>query len=397
MHASVETALDFRLQPRSVWHEDPPLRERRRMTLAPHHLDDSHRRALVRLCATISGDASMAEDLAQETLLEAWRIGDRLTDADGLDRWLAAIARNVCRRWARRRATLPRLASEASLVGIAEEVAASASADLIHAALALLPVEARGVLVERDLLELPVNEIAARRRLSPEAVSMRLIRARSLLRRVIESNLLDDAVALGLVDAAAAGWQPTGAWCRSCGRHRLDMRTADATIAFRCAECEGTDGTPATVFRLANAQFSRLLGAGIRPSALLRRAETWSHAYYTCAAASGIAACTACEAPAAIKTYRREELPVAAPGSIGLSVSCAACGEQVTSSIAGLALAHPALVEFRRAHPRTVARGPRELGWQSLAVRCEEPGGIGLDVVFDRETLRLVDVGHAAS
>ena len=367
------------------------------MTLAPHHLDDSHRRALVRLCATISGDASMAEDLAQETLLEAWRISDRLTDADGLDRWLAAIARNVCRRWARRRAAQPRLASEDALHELADTVGVSGAADLVHAALALLPEEPRGMLVERELLELPVGEIAARRGLTPEAVSMRLTRARSLLRRVMESDLLDDAMALGLVDLAAAGWQPTGAWCRSCGRHRLDMRTADRTVAFRCAACEGTGGTPATAFRLANALFSRLLGGVVRPSALLRRAETWSHAYYTGAATSGIAACTACEAPATVERYRREELPEGAPGSIGLSVSCAACGEQVTSSIAGLALAHPALVEFRRAHPRTVARGPRELGSQSLAVRCEEPGGIGLEVVFDRDTLRLIDVGRATS
>ena len=364
------------------------------MTLAPHQLDVSRRRALVRLCAAISGDASMAEDLAQETLLEAWRISDRLTDADGIDRWLAAIARNICRRWARRRAAQPRFASEEFLDGMAEEVAPSGPADLVHAALALLPEEAGGLLVERELLELPVTEVATRRRLSPEAVSMRLIRARALLRRVIESKLLDDAVALGLVEAAAAGWQPTRAWCRSCGRYRLDMRTADGTVAFRCAECEGTDGTPATVFRLANSQFSRLLDGVVRPSALLRRAETWSHAYYTSAASCGIAACTACGAPAAVEGYRREELAEGSPGTIGLSVSCAACGEQVTSSIAGLALAHPVLVEFRRAHPRTVARGPRESGSESLLVRCEEPGGIGRDVVFDRRTLRLVDVGR---
>ena len=34
---------------------------------------ESERRRLVRLCATISGDRDAAEDLAQETLLEAWR------------------------------------------------------------------------------------------------------------------------------------------------------------------------------------------------------------------------------------------------------------------------------------------------------------------------------------
>jgi DNA-directed RNA polymerase specialized sigma24 family protein len=65
--------------------------------------EPERRRRLVRLCATISGDAQAAEDLAQETLLEAWRNAHKLHDPSGADRWVAAIARNVCLRWARRR------------------------------------------------------------------------------------------------------------------------------------------------------------------------------------------------------------------------------------------------------------------------------------------------------
>src|SRR5579875_2213365 len=59
---------------------------------------------LIRLCAHLTGDARVAEDLAQETLLEAWRQGHKLRERAGQDRWLSAIARNVCRRWARTRA-----------------------------------------------------------------------------------------------------------------------------------------------------------------------------------------------------------------------------------------------------------------------------------------------------
>ena len=61
------------------------------------------RARLVRLCAYLAGDADVAEDLAQETLLEAWRHADKLHDVTGRARWLAAIARNVCLRWGRRR------------------------------------------------------------------------------------------------------------------------------------------------------------------------------------------------------------------------------------------------------------------------------------------------------
>ena len=62
----------------------------------------AHRARLVRLCARLTGDAEAAEDLAQETLLESWRLAHKLRDQDQLAPWLA-IARNVCLRAQRRR------------------------------------------------------------------------------------------------------------------------------------------------------------------------------------------------------------------------------------------------------------------------------------------------------
>src|SRR5262249_32603723 len=64
---------------------------------------EQERRRVTRLCAVRSGDPAAAEDLAQETLLEAWRIRHRLVDPSGGRPWLDAIARNVCRRWHVRR------------------------------------------------------------------------------------------------------------------------------------------------------------------------------------------------------------------------------------------------------------------------------------------------------
>src|SRR5258708_14521383 len=62
----------------------------------------AERPRLVRMCRRLTGSDAAAEDVAQETLLEAWRHADMLTDATGASRWLAAIARNVALRWARR-------------------------------------------------------------------------------------------------------------------------------------------------------------------------------------------------------------------------------------------------------------------------------------------------------
>src|SRR5215472_2084702 len=63
----------------------------------------AERTRLIGLCARLSGDAEMAEDLAQETLAEAWRLLAKLRQPEGLSAWLSAIARNICRRWTRER------------------------------------------------------------------------------------------------------------------------------------------------------------------------------------------------------------------------------------------------------------------------------------------------------
>ena len=63
---------------------------------------------IVRLCTLLTGDADVAEDLAQETLLEAWRSADRLRDPDAWRPWLSGIARNVCLRWQRKHLSLVR-------------------------------------------------------------------------------------------------------------------------------------------------------------------------------------------------------------------------------------------------------------------------------------------------
>ncbi len=67
----------------------------------------SERTRLVRFCAHLTGNPDAAEDLAQETLLEAWRNQHKLHHQDERQhtenwiKWLRGIARHVCMRWAR--------------------------------------------------------------------------------------------------------------------------------------------------------------------------------------------------------------------------------------------------------------------------------------------------------
>ena len=52
---------------------------------------------LLRLCALQLGDAALAEDAAQETLLRAWRRYGTFREAAAERTWITAIALNVCR------------------------------------------------------------------------------------------------------------------------------------------------------------------------------------------------------------------------------------------------------------------------------------------------------------
>src|ERR687885_2870538 len=60
------------------------------------------RARVVRLCGSLTGDWDAAEDLAQETLLVAWRNLHKLYAPELRFKWLAGIARNICRAWMQR-------------------------------------------------------------------------------------------------------------------------------------------------------------------------------------------------------------------------------------------------------------------------------------------------------
>src|SRR5690349_4353217 len=59
------------------------------------------RARLVRYCTRITGDPHAAEDLVQQTLLEAWQHAHRISSPDLRGPWLFGVARNVGLRWLR--------------------------------------------------------------------------------------------------------------------------------------------------------------------------------------------------------------------------------------------------------------------------------------------------------
>jgi RNA polymerase sigma-70 factor (ECF subfamily) len=195
------------------------------------------RARLVRLCLQLTGDVDAAEDLAQETLYEAWRHLHAVHDPRGLDRWLSAIARNVCRRWAQRRGrelarrsppaaggteTGPSLDDlPADDFDVEAELERRELVELLDRALGLLPPETRASLIHRYVEDAPIGEVAARLGLTEGAVAMRLQRGKLTLRRLLGTVFARTAVAYGLIDATDGTWQETRIWCPRCGARRL--------------------------------------------------------------------------------------------------------------------------------------------------------------------------------
>jgi RNA polymerase sigma-70 factor (ECF subfamily) len=331
---------------------------------------DSERRRLVRLCACITGDHAVAEDLAQEALLEAWRHRDRLHEPSGADRWLSAIARNVCHRWARRRGRDSVLLADpdVELPDQSGDDLGGAEDDRLDMALARLPQETRDMVVRHYVDGAPHAEIAMRHGLSEEAVSMRISRARAVLRTLLDPHPED-------------GWRHTRVWCPACGAQRLQMRRDENHVHFRCTGCSPTSAS----YDLRNPFFGRLLGDLVRPTAILNRAAAWSSEYFHRGA--GRRHCTRCRAPIDVRRHSDSRRN-------GLYGVCQSCGEKVWSSVIGLAQAQPAARAFHTEHARVRTSPERNLSYGSVpavVVRLEAVrGSAALDIVLARDTLRVL-------
>lgn len=143
-----------------------------------------HAPRVLSLARRMLGDATEAEDVAQEAMLRLWRIApDWRPGEAGIGTWLYRVATNLSLDRLRRR----RPAGEAS-AEIADD-APSAIARLIrddraaalHAALAELPDRQRAAIVLRHLEERGNPEIAAILGVSVEAVESLLARGRRAL------------------------------------------------------------------------------------------------------------------------------------------------------------------------------------------------------------------------
>lgn len=364
-------------------------------------------RRVERLCAGLTGDHQAAPDLAQETLLEAWRARERLETPEAPGPWLDAVARNVCHRWrvrSARRGVREQLAeqppAEEGHDPLAELLERDELVGLLERALAFLPPETRSVLVARYVEEQSAREIADRAGTSADAVLMRLTRGRSRLRQVIETDLADDPLAQVWLARHGVAWRSTSLPCAECGRAATVLRRDPrrAVVELRCDRCPRN--APEEVgagYPLDNPTLGPLLGGLTRPSALVARAADWGERYWAAALAAGAAPCTRCGRRVRLGTYCRPEHDELRTRR-GWHVSCPHCGEVATVSVAGRVLHHPTTRRVRARRPALRAVGERSEVREGRAVTVvsfRDPGsGEGVDAVVeaDGEALGLLEL-----
>ncbi len=302
---------------------------------------------LLRLARLRGVSPDVAEDVVQETLLEAWRCLDRLYDPTGIDRWLDEICRNVCRRYARKQATEQRNLAlsapaddgeqRASETVTLDNIPDSETSDPIEAlnhqdmallldqALGLLPGAAREVVELCYLRELPQREATDRLGLSLSALEARLHRARRQLRALFNGPLRREAEAFGLAldDASAQEWHETRLWCPACGRQRLAgmfiaQPDGGLNLHMRCPTCEQDSGLcdidSSSVHSKGLIQLDGL--QSFRPA--WKRTMQGTAQRFTQALQSGAYRCPFCGAPALLRLVDKVQAPtgVDLPGSL---------------------------------------------------------------------------------
>ena len=121
-----------------------------------------HYPELVRVAFALTGDWALAEDLAQEAFVRAWRSWGRLSQAQSAQAYLRAIVVNLARTSLRRQ--LREIRARGARVGpgwlVTGEAHPGAGVDLLRA-LARLPVRKRACVVLRFYLDLSVADTAA--------------------------------------------------------------------------------------------------------------------------------------------------------------------------------------------------------------------------------------------
>ena len=390
--------------------------------IAEDFLSPAERARLVGLCGKLTGNREVAEDLAQETLLLAWRGIEGLRDPDKRAQWVAGIARNVSLRWLRQQGrdqahsiVLPQNVEEQHAITLEELVADEFDlevelerkelANLLDRALALLPDETRAVLVKRYIDESPLAEIAAQLGTNASAVAMRLQRGKLALRKVLTSEMQEEIAAYEQA-ATAHTWEQTSLWCYLCGQHRLlgKRQPERGLLYLKCPACSPGDQV------INKSEGIPLLKdvKSFKPAAA--RLGEWCHTYYREGLRAGSVVCDTCGRTVRAKISPAEEIrelrwlkedsPVWAElqNERLVNIVCAHCHSSSCISLEGLVFCLPEGRDFYRAHPRIHFLPYRSIefeGRPAIITHFESvTEAASFEVISDSETYEVLKIAR---
>jgi RNA polymerase sigma factor (sigma-70 family) len=376
------------------------------------------RESLVRFCTSLTGNPSIAEDLAQETLLEAWRNFHKFSASSSqnvdepqthLHQWLFAIARNVCLRWGRAHyhdlanvVPFAQYASDSEEQGedieetlsspfdIEVELERDELARLLDRALALLPPVTRAVLIERYIHESPYAEIAERLGLSEEALAQRLHRGKLALRRLLSTDLQVEATSI-IPTIKSEQEQETNIWCPMCNNARLIKYAGSSLIVgFKCPTC----------WHIACLDRPEVWRALRNPKAILNRQIQVLGQHYWQAVDTLQAQCLWCQSPLQVQIVQAEDLPANQLRNFHratcIYLACTCCAYQEYNPLPHMTLDVPEARQFWRKHPRMYWLPAQEIdrggvsAWVSSFQSATDSAR--LDIIIQRSTMRVLGI-----
>lgn len=369
------------------------------------------RARLVRLCAHLTRSVDAAEDLAQETLIEAWRHADRLEEAQSQQAWLTGIARNVCRRWLRadaldrnrrycRQSRVrgvsvdssggPSIEDIADDIDLFDHIANAELADVILDGLMTVSARTREMLLYRYREDWSYADLATHFHLTEDAVGVALHRGKRQLRQALLSDTHEFLADWGIRSGERDMWNQTRIWCPSCGSQKLVGRfdRESGFVAFRCPECH-QDGTQTASHRSPEL-FTGV--SGYKPA--LNRLLTFWHKAWVRGCQDGRTVCHLCGSFADYHVGMPDRGPLR--NEPGAHFTCPACGPILDMTISGLPKTIPHVRRFWNAHARVRTLPGRSIerdGQHVTVVRLESiAGSAWIDVLFAMETCAPIEV-----
>ncbi|MGC4042333.1 MAG: RNA polymerase sigma factor [Armatimonas sp.] len=303
-----------------------------------------------------------AEDLVQETLIEAWRQRHKVRGGRLSAAWVQGVARNVAMRGRRRhfiqrkRLVEPLAELPAPEEPLNQPLEQTELTDALDKALGLLSAPTRELLVGRYIDEIPISDLAGKLGITENALTVRLHRGRELLQSTLVSQFPETAIAYGLATEEDTRWQETRIWCANCGMHRLMGQLpehGDGAFTLYCPGCQPNRCALFSYFAPDDGDREVLNVKGF--GRLLKRADNACYSTYSPIMENGNGPCPHCGHSIQICHGKHGTRH-------GFSIFCPHCNTDLFhASLGRYQMGRPEFQEFWRRHPRLRRLPEREL------------------------------------